>query len=68
MVIAEARADGILLRPAAVFPIEVYTPERKAQFLLSSAVDRQDYENAVRAVRGLGLDPARVPHYKPPGV
>ncbi len=68
MIIAEARADGILLRPAAVFPIEIYTRERRAQFLLSTAVDLEDYDDAVRAVRALGLDPDRIPHYKPPGV
>jgi len=68
MVIAEAWDDGILIRPAVVLPVEVYTPERKAQFLLSNAVDGRDYEDAVRAVRAMGLDPAQIPHYKPPGV
>jgi AbrB family looped-hinge helix DNA binding protein len=67
IVIAEAREDGILLRPAAVVPIEIYTPERQAQFLLSTAVDRQDYEEDARVVRSMGLDPDRIPHYKPPG-
>ncbi len=28
LVIAEERTDGVLIRPAAVFPIEMYTPER----------------------------------------
>jgi AbrB family looped-hinge helix DNA binding protein len=68
IVIAEARDDGILIRPAVVLPVEAYTPERKAQFLLSTAVDRADYERAVRAVRAMGLDPVTIPHYKPPGV
>jgi len=62
MVIAEAREDGVLIRPAVILPVEVYTPERKAQFLLSTAVDREDYEDAVRAVRAMGLDPARILH------
>jgi AbrB family looped-hinge helix DNA binding protein len=66
-VIAEAREDGILLRPTT-FPIEIYTPERKAEFLLSNALDREDYEDAVRVVRSMGLDPDQIPHYKPPGV
>ena len=43
MVIAEAVADGILIRPAVVLPVEVYTLERKAQFLLSNSVDADDY-------------------------
>jgi hypothetical protein len=61
-------ADGILIRPAVVLPVEVYTPERKAQFLLSNSVDARDYERAVREVRSMGLDPDIIPHYKPPGV
>lgn len=65
LVIAEEREDGILLRPAVALPIETYTPERRAEFLLSNAVDRADYTRAVREVRRLGLDPADVPHKKP---
>src|SRR4051794_34356860 len=42
LVIAEARDGGILIRPAVVLPVEVYTPERKAQFLLSNAFDADD--------------------------
>ena len=57
MVIAEGREDGVLIRPAVILPVEVYTPERNAQFLLSTAVDRDDYEDAVGAVRAMGLDP-----------
>jgi AbrB family looped-hinge helix DNA binding protein len=37
VVTAEEREDGILIRPAVVVPIETYTPERKAEFLLSNA-------------------------------
>lgn len=67
-VIAEERDGGVLIRPAAVVPIENYTPERKAQFLLSNAVDARDYAAAVRKVRAMGLDPQQIPHYRPPGV
>ena len=31
LVIAEEREDGILIRPAVVLSVEVYTPERKAE-------------------------------------
>jgi AbrB family looped-hinge helix DNA binding protein len=65
IVTAEARDDGILIRPAVVVPIERYTPERKAEFLLSNAVDEQDYRRARRDVRKLGLDPDAVPHRRP---
>jgi AbrB family looped-hinge helix DNA binding protein len=66
-VIAEPHQGGVLIRPALVLPVEVYTPERKAQFLLSNAIDAADYADAVAAVRAMGLDPDRIPHYKPPG-
>jgi AbrB family looped-hinge helix DNA binding protein len=66
-VVAEPRDGGILIRPAVILPVEVYTPERKAQFLLSNAVDATDYAGAVAAVRAMGLDPNAIPHYKPPG-
>ena len=32
VVVAEATAEGILLRPSATFPIEIYTDERVAEF------------------------------------
>ena len=39
--------------------------ERKAEFLLSNAVDAADYARAVGEVRDLGLDPDSIPHAKP---
>ncbi len=65
IVTAEERDDGILIRPAVVVPVERYTPERKAEFLLSNAVGEQDYRSARRAVRKLGLDPDTIPHARP---
>lgn len=65
LVIAEGRAEGVLIRPAAAFPIEMYTPERQAEFLLSNAVGTKDYARAKADVRKLGLDYRRIPHYKP---
>ena len=66
-VIAEPREDGLLLRPAAVLPLETYSPERKAEFLLTNATDEDDYRRAVDAVQALGLDPAEAPHERPDG-
>jgi bifunctional DNA-binding transcriptional regulator/antitoxin component of YhaV-PrlF toxin-antitoxin module len=67
LVVAEPCEGGVLIRPALVLPVEVYTPERKAQFLLSNAIDAADYADAVAEVRTMGLDPETIPHYKPPG-
>ena len=64
LVIAEDREEGILIRPAVAVPLESYTPERRAEFLLSNAVDARDYARAQEEVRKMGLDPAAVPHHK----
>src|SRR6202051_501790 len=65
IVIAEEKADGILIRPAMVIPVERYTPERKAEFLLSNAIDEADYRKARKEVRKLGLDPDTISHRRP---
>src|ERR1700680_1981420 len=58
LVIAEERSEGILIRPAVGLPVEIYAPERKAEFLLSNAVDAKDYQAAAAAVAKLGIDPS----------
>ncbi len=64
-VTAEPRDEGILLRPAILVPIEKYTPERKAEFLLTNATNRADYNRARREVKKLGLDPDSISHRRP---
>jgi AbrB family looped-hinge helix DNA binding protein len=65
LVIAEERPEGILIRPALALPVEIYAPQRKAEFLLSNAVDAEDYRAAVEEVKKMGLKPASIPHHKP---
>ena len=62
---AEAREDGILIRPAMIVPMEKYSPERKAEFLLTNATSAADYRRARREVKKLGLDPDAIPHRRP---
>ncbi len=63
-IIAEEREGGIFIRPAVLLPVEVYAPERKAEFLLSNAVDEEDYRQAREDVRKMGLDPDTIAHYR----
>jgi AbrB family looped-hinge helix DNA binding protein len=65
IVIAEEKDDGILIRPAMIVPVERYTPERKAEFLLSNAINQADYRKARKEVRKLGLDPDAISHRRP---
>jgi len=67
MVIVETRSEGILLRPVVTLPVEIYTPERKAEFLLNNTITPEDYAAAVKEVRGMGLNPEKIPHKKPEG-
>ena len=65
LLIAEESAEGILLRPAVALPVESYSPERVAEFLLTNAVDEEDYAEAVARVKEMGLDPETIPHLRP---
>lgn len=64
-VIAEETPDGILIRPAMTVALEIYSAERKAEFLLSNAVDEEDYAEAKKEVLKLGVDPDSIPHVHP---
>jgi AbrB family looped-hinge helix DNA binding protein len=65
LVIAEELDEGILIRPAMVVPVETYSAERKAEFLLSNAINKADYRGARKAVEALGLDPDKISHKHP---
>jgi len=62
LVIAEEREDGILLRPAVAMPVEIYTPERKAEFLLSTPWRKRSDERS-----GRWALTEKIPHYRPGG-
>jgi AbrB family looped-hinge helix DNA binding protein len=63
-IVVEPVPEGVLLRPVVMLPIEIYTPERKAEFLLNNAITPEDYTIAVEQVREMGLDPEQIPHKK----
>jgi AbrB family looped-hinge helix DNA binding protein len=65
-VVAEEREEGILLRPAELMPVEIYSQERIAEFLLGSATDEATLAEAEAEVRRMGLDPEKTDHFKPP--
>jgi AbrB family looped-hinge helix DNA binding protein len=66
LLVTEEREDGILLRPAVAIPVEIYTPQRKAEFFLNNSVTKEDYDEACRTIReDFGLDPAKIPYTDP---
>ena len=60
LLVAELREDGILLRVAVAVPVEIYTPERRAEFLLANATDADDLVAAGREVASWGVDSAAI--------
>ncbi len=54
--------DGVLRTPVVTYPIEIYTPERIAEFRLNNAVDFADYQAALKGVRKMGLDLRSIAH------
>jgi AbrB family looped-hinge helix DNA binding protein len=61
-IVVEPVPEGLLLRPVVTLPVEIYTRERKAEFLLNNAITSEDYAIAVEQVREMGLDPKKIPH------
>ena len=53
MLVMEESAAGLLLKPVRAYEVEVYTPERQAEFLLSNAV------TAAEAAPGAGTNSIR---------
>lgn len=47
-VIVEERADGVLIRPPAAFPLEMYSPERRAESFFSPVRCLKDHAQAMR--------------------
>ena len=64
----EEREDGILIRPfaGAAPQVEIYSPQRLAEFFLNNAMDREDYLDARQRVTALGIDPDSVEHLRWP--
>lgn len=63
--IVEALPDGVFLRPVVTLPVEIYTPERKAEFILNNTITPEEYALAVKKVRNMGLNPETIPHKRP---
>jgi AbrB family looped-hinge helix DNA binding protein len=66
MLVMEECAAGLLFKPARTYEVETYTPERTAEFMLNNAVTAAEYDDAITEVRGMGLDPASIPHQPRP--
>jgi len=64
-VLVDTSPEGVVIRPAVTVPIEVYSLERKATFILESWLKPEDYPKLRAQVRRMGIDPDKVPHTRP---
>jgi AbrB family looped-hinge helix DNA binding protein len=65
LLVTEAKAGEIRLRPAFVYEPEVWTPERKAYLTLMNAITQEEYDRMSSQLREEGIDPAGVPDLDP---
>ena len=60
LLVAEAHADGILLRPAMALPVEIYSTQRQVEFLLANAVGDAELRVAMADAAAMGVDAVAV--------
>ena len=62
----EEREDGILMRPAVTTPVdvEIYTPQRLAEFFLNNVMTKDGYLAARKDVTEMGIDPDSIDHIR----
>lgn len=61
----ESRDGGLFIRPVAVVPIEEYSPERIAEFLLSNSVTPAEYAENQAELAAKGISSERIVHFNP---
>ncbi len=68
VMLIEEREDGLFLRPAVTTPVEVeiYTPERLAEFFLNNVLTKEGYLEARTDVEQMGIDPDSIDHLRWP--
>lgn len=66
MLVMESGPEGLVLKPVQAYASEVYTPERRAEFLLNNAVDGKEYDAAMARIHDMGIDPDSIPHQPRP--
>jgi AbrB family looped-hinge helix DNA binding protein len=66
MLVMEESPQGLLLKPMRAYELEVYTPERRAEFMINNAVDAKEWDEAIADARAIGVDPDSISHQDRP--
>ena len=64
----EEREDGFFVRPAVTkaAEVEIYTPERLAEFFMNNVLTKEGYLEARKDVEQMGIDPDLIDHIRWP--
>jgi AbrB family looped-hinge helix DNA binding protein len=64
----EKRNNRIIMSPAAkqAPEVEIYTPERLAEFFLNNVLTKEGYLEARKDVQAMGIDPDSIDHFRWP--
>lgn len=66
LILCDVHEGTVVLRKARAVPVDPPSPQRRAEFILNSAIDAADYARARHLVQGMGLNPDAIPHDPPP--
>jgi len=60
LLVTEVKNGEISLRPALAYSGEIWTPERRAYFMLINSMTQEEWDEMAADVREMGLDPDKV--------
>jgi bifunctional DNA-binding transcriptional regulator/antitoxin component of YhaV-PrlF toxin-antitoxin module len=61
----EEKDGGIFLKTVSIIPTLQYSPEEKAEFLLSNCVTQKEFEEAKKEVKKIGVDINTLSYFSP---
>ena len=65
LLVTEAKAGEIRIRPAFVIEPEIWSPQRKAYLTLINAMTKEEFDEISALLREEGIDPADAPGLDP---
>ncbi len=65
LLVTESTGGEIRLRPALIYEPEVWSPERKAYFMLMNSLTKEEWNRMIPDVLALGVDPSGIVGIEP---
>ena len=65
LLVTEVKDGEISLRPALAYTGEIWTPERRAYFMLINSMTKEEWDRNLPNVLEMGVDPAKIEGLEP---